>query len=246
MHAGNPPADTMRNILAIDTSTEACSVALRLGEVIRHRWELIPRQHSQRLFSMLEEVVAKGSLQDQGIEVLAYAQGPGSFTGLRIAASAVQGLAFASGLPAVGVSTLACLAQRAWREQLAAPADRVLVLLDARINEVYWGWYELREGIATALVEDSVAAPADLPAELEAGSGYLFAVGSGLKYLAELPASLQAQIQDSRIELWPDSYDVLHLAQAEFAAGRSLVPAQVQPVYLRNEISWKKLAEQGK
>jgi tRNA threonylcarbamoyladenosine biosynthesis protein TsaB len=106
----------MTAILAIETATDACSVALYRDGHYSQRHEVLPRQHNQRLFSMLGELLPAGSLRDQGIDALAYGCGPGSFTGLRIAASAVQGLAFASNLPALPVSTLACQVATALRQ----------------------------------------------------------------------------------------------------------------------------------
>jgi tRNA threonylcarbamoyladenosine biosynthesis protein TsaB len=235
----------MLNALALDTSTDACSVAMQLGGVLNHRHELVPRQHNQRLFTMLREILPPGHLADSGLELLAFNHGPGSFTGLRIAASAIQGLAYATGLPAVGVSTLACLAQGAWRKDLVSQADTILVLLDARINEVYWGLYEFRDGLAHSLCADAVAAPGELPAQLASNGSRLVALGSGLAFLEALPQSLQQQISATVKDVWPDSLDTLTLAELEQREQRLLEPVQVQPVYLRNEIHWKKLSEQG-
>jgi len=236
----------MLNALALDTSTDACSVAMQLGGVLTHRHELVPREHNQRLSGMLREILPPGHLADSGLELLAFNHGPGSFTGLRIAASAIQGLAYATGLPAVGVSTLACLAQGAWRRGLASQADTILVLPDARINEVYWGLYEFREGLAQPLRADAVSAPGELPAQLASSGSRLVALGSGLALLEALPQSLQLEISATVADVWPDSLDILALAEMEQSQKRLLEPVQVQPVYLRNEIHWKKLSEQGR
>ena len=130
-----PAGEYMTGILAIDTATDACSVAVYLDGEYRERYQVIPRQHSQRLFAMLGELLNPGDLREQGIDAIAYSEGPGSFTGLRIAASAVQGLAYASGLPAIGISTLALQAQTALRTGVADAAQNVLSLIDARIND---------------------------------------------------------------------------------------------------------------
>jgi tRNA threonylcarbamoyladenosine biosynthesis protein TsaB len=234
----------MQNILAIDTATEACSVTLRAGGEVSHRYELIPRQHSSRIFSMIREVLPDEEWPEGGIDLLAFTHGPGSFTGLRIAASAVQGLAYANTVPVAGISTLACLAQGCWRRGLVGPEDRVLVLVDARINEVYWGYYELRDGVASALLEDAVCAPDEIPVTILDSGHSIVGVGSGLPMLDQVPAELADGISGVVPDLWPDSFDLLALADAmrvhcQEAAG-------VQPVYLRNEIHWKKLSEQGR
>ena len=235
----------MTNILALDTATDTCSVALRLNGLLIHRCELIPRQHNQRLFSMLREVLENASPTDRGVELLAYNHGPGSFTGLRIAASAVQGLAYSCKLPAVGVSTLACLAQGVWRRGLADPTAKILVILDARINEVYWGLYTCEAGAAVSLLADAVSEPAAIPVDLVAGGESLVAVGSGLCYLEQLAPDLRSAITQVLPDQWPDSIDTLSLAELDSQQGKLLAAEQVQPVYLRNEIHWKKLSEQG-
>jgi tRNA threonylcarbamoyladenosine biosynthesis protein TsaB len=232
----------MNNILALDTSTDACSVAWRCGARVSNRFQLIPRQHNHRLFEMLGELLPAGAAE-AGVQLLAYGQGPGSFTGLRIAASAVQGLSYTLGAPVAGVSTLACLAQGALRRGVIDAAEQVLALLDARINEVYWGLYRFEDGLAVPCVDDQVSAPGDLPADLLQQPAV--AMGSGLDYLESLPPEVQQMISRSVPEQWPDSLDLLPLADREAKLGRLLDAAAVQPVYLRNEIHWKKLSEQG-
>jgi tRNA threonylcarbamoyladenosine biosynthesis protein TsaB len=235
----------MTNILALDAATDTCSVTLRLDGRVIHCCELIPRQHNQRLFSMLREVLENGSPADRGVELLAYNQGPGSFTGLRIAASAVQGLAYSCNLPVVGVSTLACLAQGVWRKELADPTAKMLVMLDARINEVYWGLYACEAGTAVPLLADAVSEPGAIPLDLVAEGESLVAVGSGLCYLDQLAPGLRTAITSVLPEQWPDSFDTLTLAELDRHRGKLLTAEQVQPVYLRNEIHWKKISEQG-
>lgn len=236
----------MTNILALDTATDACSVAVRLEGGVQYRYELIPRQHNQRLFPMLRELLPGGDLVDMGIELLAYNHGPGSFTGLRIAASAVQGLAYSNELPVAGVSSLACMAQGALRNGLVEAGSSVLVLLDARINELYWGVYGFEDGIARALRPDAVSTPAQVSLQgLEVGAG-LVGIGNGLVYLDSLDDAVRCALNTCVTEYWPDSRDTLVLAELEQSEGRLLAAAAVQPVYLRNEISWKKIHEQGR
>ncbi len=232
----------MTSILALDTSTDACSAALKRGEQVTARYQLLPRKHNHLLFTMLADLLPDGA-EAAGIELLAYSQGPGSFTGLRIAASAVQGLAYTLKLPVAGVSTLACLAQGALRRGVVSTEERVLALLDARINEVYWGLYRFEDGLAVACQPDQVSAPADLPTDLlDAGA---VALGSGLAYLDALPAEIKDNVLRSERDQWPDSQDLLPLAEQALARGDLVYAGAVQPVYLRNEIHWKKLSEQG-
>ncbi len=209
---------------------------------IQTRYQVLPRKHNHLLFTMLAELLPNGA-SEAGIELLAYGQGPGSFTGLRIAASAVQGLAYTLGLPVAGLSTLACLAQGALRRGVVSDGDRVLVLLDARINEVYWGYYKFVDGLASALVADQVMAPDSLPTDLLDGN--TIALGSGLAYFDVLPAAVSAAVSRQVADQWPDSVDLVPLADQAAARGELVTAQAVQPVYLRNEIHWKKLSEQG-
>ncbi len=234
----------MKNILALDASTDACSAALRQGDLVSSRFQLIPRQHNHRLFAMLDELLPEGAAE-AGIEMLAYGHGPGSFTGLRIAASAVQGLAYTLGLPVAGVSTLACLAQGALRRRVVSENELAFVLLDARINEIYWGLYRFEEGLAVPCVEDEVSAPAEVPVDLVDRFGPAVALGSGLALFDDLPAPVRDGMLRRIEDQWPESVDLLPLAD-RVAEQEALVAAEaVQPVYLRNEIHWKKISEQG-
>jgi len=236
----------MTAILAIETATEACSVAVFCAGQYRERHELTPREHSQRLFTMLAELLAGGELRSQGIDGIAYGCGPGSFTGLRIAASAVQGLAYTSGLPALPVSTLACQAQTALRLGLVDNGSTVLSTLDARINEVYCAVYGFEQGLAVLREGPVACAPAQLdPSWLGGGSGQ-HAVGSGCRFVQEFPAALRNGLASTSPDLLPAARDLVPLALEKLRCGETQSPQQVQPVYVRDEISWKKLSEQGK
>ena len=193
---------------------------------------------------MLRELLPDGNLRAHGIAAIAYGSGPGSFTGLRIAASAAQGLAFASDLPAVSVSTLACQAQSALRQGLVSERDTVLSALDARINEVYYALYQFEASAAVLRHGPTACAPADINLAL-AGSA-LHAVGSGCNFLDQYPASLREAITGCFPEVLPAARDLVPLALEKLARGEVQSPLEVQPVYVRDEISWKKLSEQGK
>jgi tRNA threonylcarbamoyladenosine biosynthesis protein TsaB len=234
----------MTAILAIETATEACSVALWLDGAMQERYAVTPRQHSQRLFPMLASLLPDGNLRAYAIDAIAYGSGPGSFTGLRIAASAVQGLAFAHGLPVVPVSTLACLAQRALREGLVAEQDRVFSTLDAAVGEVYYAEVSFRGGVATVLEAPRVARPEDVRLP---GAHRLVAVGSGCRFLDEMPAALTARFDaTAHPGLLPAAQDLVPAALTGFAEGAVQAAEAVAPVYVRDEISWKKIADQVK
>ena len=230
-------------MLAIETATDICSIAVSIDGQIRECYEVAPRQHNQLLFSMLEELLPGGTLKKQGIEFIAYGSGPGSFTGLRIAASAVQGLAYSCGLPAVAVPTLAVLAQNALRRGAVSANDNVLCTLDARIGEVYAAVYQYEGELALLREGPWACAPADLPLDK---SEPLTLVGDGCRFLEQFPEAVRATVVATLIDIVPMARDIIPLALAKFQNGEIQSPGQVQPVYVRDEISWKKLAQQGK
>ncbi len=229
----------MTSILAVDTSTEACSVALYRDGEVTARHAIAPRRHNQLLLGMLRELMPAGPV---GLDAVAYGSGPGSFTGLRIAASAVQGLCFAAGLPALPVSTLACQVYAALRLGHAVEGDLVLSTLDAHIGELYWALYRIDDG----QVEELVGARVDKPAALVLpGADALVALGGGLDYRDAMPAPVSVRFRSAYPALLPSARDLLPAACREWQAGARQSAEQVCPVYIRDEISWKKLAEQG-
>lgn len=234
----------MTGILAIDTATEACSVALWREGQLDERHELAARQHNQRLFSMLRELLPEGNLLANGVEAIAWGCGPGSFTGLRIAAAAVQGLAFSNELPVVAVSTLAGQAQTAHRQGLVEEGECVLSTLDARINEVYAATYRIENGLPVALAEAVACAPGEVA--LATGAGRVTAVGSGCEFLDRFPEQVRSAVSSSVAELLPHARDLLPIAFSKLERGDLQSARDVQPVYVRDEINWKKIPEQGK
>jgi len=236
-------------MLAIDTATDACSVALVLEGNVRQIHERIPRQHSQRLMGMLEELYPGGDLRKAEVEAIVYGEGPGSFTGLRIAASAAQGLAFAADIPALGVSTLACQALTAHRHGLLPDGCVALSLIDARINQTYFALYEFVDGLPQCRLRAGVSAPEAIPvAEIceAAGGASLVAVGNGAAFAERFPQSLSLDTNAALIDLVPEAMDLLPLAQRKFERGERQRPEQVAPSYVQETIGWKKLSEQGK
>lgn len=132
-------------ILAIDTATEACSVAVWNQGEIHALFELCPREHTQRILPMVQQVLAESGLALNQLDALAFGRGPGSFTGVRIGIGIAQGLALGADLPMLGISTLQTMAQGAWR---VCGAERVLAAIDARMGEVYWGSSNAKRTVA--------------------------------------------------------------------------------------------------
>ena len=232
----------MTSILALDTSTDACSVALYDDGELSQQLKQQPRQHNRILFPMLEELLPAG--KRASLDALAYTSGPGSFTGLRVGCSAAQGLAFTLGLPCVPITTLACLAQGAVREGLAANNDLVLSLLDARVGELYFALYRINDGLPEAVTPAAVARPESFPTELPGQR--LIAVGDGLALAEHLPGPVLERFDRTAPDLSPQARDLFPLALAALERGEVVAAAEVLPVYVRDEISWKKLPEQGR
>lgn len=144
-------------LLAIETSGASCSAALSIDGEVRQRLEIAPRRHGELILQMMDGLLAEASLRPQDLDAMAFGRGPGSFTGLRIAAAVIQGAAFGADLPVVPVSTLAALAQGCHRR---TGAERVLCALDARMEEVYWGAFEAdTQGLMRLVGEERVCAP---------------------------------------------------------------------------------------
>ncbi len=220
-------------LLALETSTEACSVALHHEGRIFSRFRHAPRLQTELLLPMIDEVLAEAGLGLKDLDALAYSRGPGAFTGVRIAAAAVQALAFARDLPVLAVSSLQALAQGAWRVH---GAHRVLAVFDARMDEVYAGAYAEQDGLMQPLDADHLCAPANLPEKLR---GDFFVAGNGVAVHA---AALQAQCRllGSDAALFPSAEDIIPLALAAQAQGAAQSAELALPVYLRDEV-WKKL-----
>ncbi|MEW9799134.1 tRNA (adenosine(37)-N6)-threonylcarbamoyltransferase complex dimerization subunit type 1 TsaB [Alteromonas sp. CYL-A6] len=223
------------NILAIDTATEACSVALKTSDVIVARFDVCPQKHSQYLLPMVDDVLNEAGMTLDQLDLLAYGRGPGSFTGVRIATGMVQGLALGTGLPVAGVSTLAAMACQAHSE---TGASRVAAAIDARMGEVYFAVYSFSDSaVPQVLVEEQVCPPADALSQL-AGIEQACCVGTGWHAYPELTP----YAGDQKVGvLYPSAEAMLGLAQAAAASGLTTDATGVEPVYLRDKVTWKKL-----
>lgn len=222
-------------LLAIDTSTEACSAALLIEDEIQERYALAPREHAQLILPMIDELMSEAGLKPSALDALAFGRGPGAFTGLRIAAGVIQGIAFAADLPVVPVSSLAAIAQGAYREK---GMRRVLAAIDARIHQVYWGAFERAEsGYMQLRGEESVCAPAQVP--IPHGDGWLGAGTGWGTYLMELQQRLPGLVSGFETERYPCARDIALLGVAGLRRGEAVSAEQALPVYLRDEVALK-------
>ncbi len=223
------------NILALDSATEACSVALWRDGAMTERYEVPGKGHADLLLGMVDSLMSEAGLKLAELDAIAFGRGPGGFTGLRIAASLTQGLAFGAGLPVVPVSNLAALAAA------AAPAVgscKVLACLDARMGEVYWAGFLCTDGLPTALTTETLSIPAEV-ALPDADSGWL-GVGHGFAAHPALQERLAARLGRVDAERLPRALSIARIAAVEFKAGRRVAAEQALPVYLRDDVVHKR------
>ncbi len=222
-------------ILAIETATEACSAALFLeGEILR-RYDVQPRRQSELILGMMDALLAEAGIAVTGLDGIAFGCGPGSFTGVRIAAGVAQGAAFGADLPVVPVSTLAALAQRYFRER---GGRRLLPAFDARMGEVYWGGYEIGDnGLVEVSIEDELSAPERVT---RPDGGGWHGVGSGWRvYGGLLAGCLGDGLQSVAPELLCDAHDVALLGAATLRRSGGVPAEHGLPVYLRDKVAKK-------
>lgn len=236
------------NLLAFELSTEACSVALRVGDETRAHHEIAPRRHAELALPWAEALLAEAGLAKSQLDAIAVGRGPGAFTGVRLGISIAQGIALALDRPIVPVSTLAALAMRA--AALAPAHDRripVLAAIDARMNELYAACFEIEtfdddSADAHALSEETLTVPTAFA--LPSSYGAWYGVGTGFAALGgELRARFASQWAAVDAEALPQAADAARLAVRAFARGEVVAPERVEPAYLRNNVALT-LAEQ--
>jgi len=214
-------------ILALETSTEYCSVALWQDGNVSGRSELAGQRHSEILMDMLDAVLADAGISLQQLGGLAFGRGPGSFTGVRIACGVVQGLALGVDIPVAGVCTLQALAE-------ASGQDKVIAVLDARMGELYHAAYEKQTGDWVEVSAPRVCKPADAP--LVPGTGWHL-LGSGLAVDAALLDRYDGQLTGIDGSVVPQASAVARLGAREILRGAGVDAAQALPLYVRDKVA---------
>lgn len=227
----------MTTLLAIETSSDLCSVALACdGGILDVVIEEL-RGHSRHLLPAIDRLLAEAGLALGRLDAIVVSDGPGSFTGLRIGIGVAQGLAYGADLPAVPLSSLATLVQGAIRTRQLADEDMAVAALDARMNAIYWGLYRAVEGVAVVVRPDRVDPPAAVAADLDLpAAARVIGLGDGWNFAAQFP--VQTAYHDSSAQ--PLARDMIPLARAALRAGAVVAPEQLEPRYLR-ESHWQKL-----
>jgi tRNA threonylcarbamoyladenosine biosynthesis protein TsaB len=243
-------------VLAIDTATENCSAALLIDGSVQSREIEMERGHAERILPMVDDLLSGAHLTLKDLDAIAFGRGPGSFTGVRLAVTVTQGLAFGAGLGVVPISDLQAVAQRAFRQD--ATLTRVVVCNDARMSEVYWACFERGgDGLARLEGEERVSKPSEvkLPstwsAAVAVGRGFI-AYADALRAAVptavplELPHSAPVDVApavttrataESLLHLLPHATDIALLSAPDVAAGRLVPPEAATPIYLRDNVA---------
>lgn len=217
-------------ILAIETATEACSAALDIDDNCTHRFQVSPRRHTALILPMIDELLREADIQTKDLDAIAFGQGPGAFTGVRIAIGVIQGLAFAHDTPVIPISTLNALAQHHANEH-----SHVAAAIDARMQEIYWGLFKKNElGLMQHVSEERVCSPTAIS---KPPKGDWFGAGTGWNTYADV---LQAEFDKNLIgfngEQFPSAEDVITLAKPAYLEGKAIPVEEAMPVYLRNKV----------
>ncbi|WP_101675212.1 tRNA (adenosine(37)-N6)-threonylcarbamoyltransferase complex dimerization subunit type 1 TsaB [Alloalcanivorax mobilis] len=216
-------------ILAIETATDACSVALWQDGRVLERFEPGARRQTERVLPLVDAVLAEAGVRLADLDALAFGRGPGAFTGVRVATSVIQGLAFACDLPVAPISTLAACALAAFDAHPGHP--RVIAAFDARMGELYLGAYHCQGDEARVVLEDGLFDPEKVP---EPGGDDWLLAGSGVAYEEAIRARIRVAAVD--IGVTPRAGAVARLAAPLVARGLTVPAEQAQPVYLRDKV----------
>jgi tRNA threonylcarbamoyladenosine biosynthesis protein TsaB len=219
-------------MLALDTSSVACSVALQVGDSVIERYEEQPREHTRLLMPMIESVLHESGVVLPDLDAIALGNGPGSFIGMRIAASVAQGLAFGAGLNIVPVSSLAAVAAQVFDE---TDAVEVVVAQDAHMSEVYLGMYRRESGMVVETTPEQLHTAAAIAALSVEAAGPRLAAGFGWQRYPEMLAANQERLSGVAEVLHPRATYLLALA----ATGVAIEPQAIVPAYLRQKVAQK-------
>lgn len=227
-------------ILALDTSTEACSAALLIDSQIIQRYQVAPREHGTLILPMIDQLLGEADISLAQLDAVAFGRGPGAFVGVRIATGVVQGIAFAAELPVVPVSSLAALAQ-------SVEPLNVYSAIDARMNEVYWAAYRKNsDGIVELVGEEIVCPPHNIAAKLSATDGQKepwYGVGSGWGSYTDVLQKQVANLSGYDAIRYPQARDIATIAKSRYQRGEFVDATHAMPTYLRDNVAKKSVAK---
>ena len=219
-------------ILAIETSTEACSAALLYNGDIEEQFQIAPRSHGDLILNMVDLLLANAQLKPQQLDAIAFGRGPGAFTGVRIATSVTQGIAFGADLPVVPVSTLEIVAQGSYRQH---GYQNALCAMDARMGEIYFAAYAKEGDAFKCVTDEQVCKPEDV-APVDDNISWA-GVGSGWGIYSDV-LSRRVSVDVNRLDAsaLPRAMDAVVLAEQCYQAGKTVSAEEALPVYLRDNV----------
>lgn len=219
-------------ILAIDTATEACSAAVAIGDNITTRFEIAPREHTQLILTMMDEVLNTAGVKLTDIDAIAFGRGPGAFTGVRIATGVAHGVSLSVDKPLLPISTLGAIAQQVLEEQ---GAENCIAAIDARMGEVYWAKYIAKSGLMELQEEEAINAPEALLAAQ--GNEAWTTAGSGWdEYHEQLDVDNKPLLTHVD-KVLPSAHYIARLAVEDWKQGKAVGADQAQPIYLRDKVA---------
>lgn len=232
----------MANLLIVDASSSLCSVALLVNDRVISQEERQPRRHAQRLLPLIDDILQQGGIGKQQLDGVAFGRGPGSFTGIRIALSLVQGMTLGLGIPVLGVSSLEMLAAARAGQDGAC----VAAVMNAHMGEVFWGRYRMEQGMAVLIGEERVGSPEQCVQDLADFEGEW--LGSGVPLLkaslADESAIETLSVTSMVDDMEPLASFVVSSVSSAWEQGKFSGIENHPPVYLRDSVAWKKLDEQ--
>ena len=224
----------MTTILAVDTSTEACSVALQIGNETIAKFADEPRSHSRLLMPMVQQVLAEAQIKVNQLDAIGVSIGPGSFTGLRIGFAAVQGMAYGADIPVIPISTLKLMVATYSRQQNTAVCE-ITALLDARMSEFNLGRYKLEDNNQIVALEDDRPVSAEQVIALIEANNPSAIIGDSGNLFETAP-----QLADQFTQIYPNAIDILPMALQQFNQGLAVNIESIDLVYLRGTEAWQK------
>lgn len=225
------------NLLAIDTSSPACSVALQTGSDVSARHEERDREHTRLLTPMIRDLLAEAGLSMQQLDAIVLGNGPGSFIGMRIAASVAQGLAHGAGIDIVPVSSLAAVAAEVFS---ASDANEVIVAQDAHMNEVYLGAFRRgADDLPQAIFPERLQSQTLIEGLGTSSASSRVAAGFGWERYPALAAANDNLIGSRSDVAHPRARFLLSLGEAALASGSAIRPQDIVPAYLRSKVAQK-------
>jgi tRNA threonylcarbamoyladenosine biosynthesis protein TsaB len=217
-------------VLALDTATEACSVALLTDDGMFGVCKEVGRGHAEQILGMVDDVLREAGFVLGMLDGIAASIGPGAFTGVRISVSVAQGLAFGAELPVAAVTTLEALALQAMR----GGADHVMACLDARMGEVYWGCFSA-DPVRGLIARGTPAVGA--PGSVRPLAGAYAGIGRGFGAYPVLREMAGLYLLPGASDALPDARDMARLGAIRLAAGEGVDPAELAPLYLRDKVA---------